>query len=87
MEHDKALVIERGDREIVPMVLNGATSLEDAIKQQTLLNNFVASQMHLGTDYGVIPGTKRKSLYKPGAEKLLFFNGLGIRLEVGPTPS
>ncbi len=34
-----------------------------------------------GTDYGVIPGTgKKPSLYKPGAENLLRFYGLGHRL-------
>ena len=84
MEHDRALTTVRPQEETVPIVLGGATSLEEAIKQQTLLNNFVASQMKQGTDYGIIPGTKRKSLYKPGAEKLLFFNGLGIKLEIGP---
>lgn len=83
MEHDRALTVEARN-EAIPIVLGGATSLEEAIKQQTLLNNFVASQMKEGTDYGLIPGTKKKSLWEPGAEKLLFFNGLGWRFEVGP---
>ena len=31
---------------------------------------FVAAQMKRGVDYGVIPGTKKPTLLKPGAEKL-----------------
>ena len=31
---------------------------------------FVAAQMKKGVDYGVIPGTKKPTLLKPGAEKL-----------------
>lgn len=32
--------------------------------------------MHDGVDYGIIPGTKKKSLYDPGAEKLARYFGL-----------
>lgn len=32
-------------------------------------------------DYGVIPGTNKPSLYKPGAEKLRFVYGLGAEFE------
>ena len=31
---------------------------------------FVAAQMKKGIDYGIIPGTKKPTLLKPGAEKL-----------------
>ena len=31
---------------------------------------FVSAQMKKGVDYGVIPGTKKPTLLKPGAEKL-----------------
>jgi len=63
------------------IAVTGARDLTQAIEAQKQLNNFIASQMREGIDYGVIPGTKKKSLLKPGTEKLLFFNGLGIRLE------
>lgn len=33
-------------------------------------------------DYGVIPGTKKKTLLKPGAEKLLKLFGLGARVRL-----
>ncbi len=39
-------------------------------EQRKLLGAYVAQQMTEGTDFGVIPGTKNKTLLKPGAEKL-----------------
>jgi len=52
----------------------GATIVADALVQETeqrkLLGQYVAHHMVEGVDYGVIPGTKNKTLLKPGAEKL-----------------
>lgn len=45
-------------------------ALEFEAGQRKLLGEYVRSQMIDGTDYGVIPGTDRKTLLKPGAEKL-----------------
>jgi hypothetical protein len=39
-----------------------------------------------GTDYGVIPGTPRPSLYKPGAEKLQMIAGYAIHEDRMPSP-
>jgi len=39
--------------------------------------------MREGRDFGIIPGCQKPSLWKPGAEKLLNFHGLGCRLEAG----
>ena len=39
-------------------------------EQRDLLGRYIQTQMQLGTDYGVIPGTENKTLLKPGAEKL-----------------
>lgn len=39
--------------------------------QVNLLQDIMRKVMHEGTHYGVIPGTKTKSLYKPGAEKIM----------------
>jgi hypothetical protein len=52
--------------------------------QRALLKDFVKSQLVENTDFGVIPGTKgKKSLFKPGAEKI---RGLfGLRLELDRT--
>ena len=43
---------------------------------------FIKESMHVDTDYGVIPGTGGKSLYKPGAEKLQRLFGLSASTEL-----
>jgi hypothetical protein len=40
-------------------------------EQRALLGAYVKQEMVVGTDYGVIPGTAKPTLLKPGAEKLL----------------
>lgn len=47
-----------------------ADALAHEGEQRKLLGQYVAHHMTEGTDYGVIPGTKNKTLLKPGAEKL-----------------
>jgi hypothetical protein len=44
--------------------------LDQESEQRKLLGEFVKREMIEGHDYGVIPGTKEKTLLKPGAEKL-----------------
>jgi len=54
----------------------------DALKdQRRMLMEFVSGQLRKDVDYGIIPGVKKNSLYKPGAEKLLRLFGLGVRFE------
>lgn len=50
-------------------------------EQRKLLKEFVSSQLHRDSDYGVIPGTKKNSLYKPGAEKIRSLFGLTVKLD------
>lgn len=45
-------------------------ALEEDAEQRQLLAAYVKSHMIEGVDYGVIPGTKKRTLLKPGAEKL-----------------
>ncbi|WNM70429.1 hypothetical protein [Myxococcus phage Mx4 ts27htf-1hrm-1] len=40
-------------------------------EQRKMLAEYVKQQMVDGTDYGVIPGTQKPTLLKPGAEKLI----------------
>lgn len=51
-------------------------------KQRELLVSFVSSQLKRDADYGIIPGTKKNSLYKPGAEKLRALFNLSISVEL-----
>jgi hypothetical protein len=48
------------------------------------MKGFVSSQMVKGidNDYAVIPGTKKMSLLKPGAEKLLLLFNLGFKFNI-----
>lgn len=46
----------------------GALQVES--EQRRLLHEYVAKHMRRDTDYGVVPGTKKPSLLKPGAERL-----------------
>lgn len=47
--------------------------------QRKMLKTFTASQLTKEVDYGIIKGTPKNSLFKPGAEKLQRLFGLGCR--------
>lgn len=47
--------------------------------QRKMLKSFVAKQLRVDVDFGVITGTPKPSLFKPGAEKLNKVFGLGAR--------
>lgn len=47
-----------------------ASVIAEQAEQRKLLGEYVKKQMVEGTDYGVIPGTAKPTLLKPGAEKL-----------------
>lgn len=48
--------------------------------QREGLNKFISSQMRRESDFGVIPGTTKATLFKPGAEKLANLFQLGSRI-------
>lgn len=45
-------------------------SLQEQGEQRKVLMEYISRHMIDGEDYGLIPGTKKKTLLKPGAEKL-----------------
>lgn len=56
-----------------PQVVNVqeyAMSVDNVVSQVNLIGHVMRSVMKENEHYGVIPGTKKPSLYKPGAEKL-----------------
>jgi len=55
------------------------TDFEALSEQRKMLLSFVAQQLKKDVDFGVVPGTKKPSLFKPGAEKLARLFGLGSR--------
>ena len=54
----------------------------DAIARRNALVEFVKAVMVDKTDYGVIPGTDKPTLLKPGAEKLNTLFGLSSRFTI-----
>lgn len=58
------------------------TSLEtEALaERRKVLKKYISSQMVDGIDYGIIQGTPKPTLYKPGAEKLAQLFGYGARI-------
>lgn len=68
-ESQEIAVVEHR-REVTRGAFIVADALEQESQQRKLLGQFIARHMTDGTDYGVIPGTKNKTLLKPGAEKL-----------------
>lgn len=49
-----------------------------------VIKQFVSKSLNEGidNDYGIIPGTPKKCLFKPGAEKLQKLFGLGVKFEL-----
>ncbi len=67
-------IVVREAQEIVPQTARGILTrdgLKEIAEQRELLSQYVRSQMVPNTDFGVIPGTPKPTLLKPGAEKLV----------------
>lgn len=60
-------------------------TFEELKLQTQKLDQFYKNLMVLGTDYGVIPGTKKPTLLKPGAELLRIWTGLTPEFEIDDT--
>lgn len=82
-------------QEISASVLSlSQSAVKDLKTQRKMLAEFVKSQLveadfsnpkaaNYGEgDYGIIPGTKKRCLFKPGAEKLMRLFGLGARFRI-----
>lgn len=52
------------------------------IEQRKAIVEVMESAMRKDIDYGIVPGTPKPSLYKPGSEKILSIFHLGIRPRV-----
>jgi hypothetical protein len=55
--------------------------VSQAIENYNQFQTFVKDLLKPDLDYGVIPGTGKPSLYKPGAEKLRFVYAIGVEFE------
>lgn len=72
--------------ELVPVSQNQyiapVTNIHGALQRYQDMKDFVTEILKKDSDYGLIPGTQRNTLLKPGAEKLCAFFGLTITYEV-----
>lgn len=59
-----------------------AMSIELAVERYNTITEFVSRVLRRDVDYGMIPGTDKLTLLKPGAEKLTTFFGLSTRFEI-----
>src|SRR5215211_2968844 len=59
-----------------------ALSIQQAVQRFNAVVEFVRTVMREGVDYGVIPGTDKPTLLKPGAEKLCTLFGLTCRFDL-----
>jgi hypothetical protein len=59
-----------------------AMSIESAVERYGAVTEFVSRVLRREVDYGVIPGTEKLTLLKPGAEKLTTFFGLSTRFQL-----
>lgn len=59
-----------------------AMSIEVAVERYNTITEFVSRVLRRDVDYGVIPGTDKLTLLKPGAEKLTTFFGLSTRFQL-----
>jgi hypothetical protein len=59
-----------------------ALSIELAVERYNAVTEFVSRVLRRDVDYGVIPGTEKLTLLKPGAEKLTTFFGLSTRFQL-----
>lgn len=69
-----------GDNQLT-VVTPQMNSIEFQHQRNTIID-FVSQAMSEGTDYGIIPGTQKQSLWKPGAEKLLRLFGMSASFEL-----
>jgi hypothetical protein len=59
-----------------------AMTIESAVERYNAVTEFVSRVLRKDVDYGVIPGTEKRTLLKPGAEKLTTFFGLSTRFRL-----
>lgn len=57
-------------------------SAAQLVEQRTAIVEVMKKAMVPGIDYGIIPGTPKPTLYKPGSEKILAIFHLGVRPRV-----
>ena len=63
------------------MFIAPVASVQEALVAYQAMKDFVNGILNKDVDFGVIPGTSKPTLYKPGSEKLLRFFGISVALD------
>ncbi len=66
-QHNKTIVEEKKEKDIIGLQ---TLSIEEVVAQINLIHNVMKTIMKKDEHYGIIPNTKKPTLYKPGAEKI-----------------
>lgn len=69
-ESGKAIAVREKPREFVPAPLASVLTLEELDQHTKLVHDLMRKHLREGEHYGTIPGAKKPSLWKSGAEKL-----------------
>ncbi len=72
----KSMTQQMEEKGLIIRPVMAPVSIEDLAIRAKDLDKFFRDLMQEGTDYGIIPGTPRPSLWKPGAELLRLWAGL-----------
>lgn len=67
---------------VEPAQFMPALTIELAVERYNAVTEFVGRVLRRDIDYGIIPGTDKFTLLKPGAEKLTTFFGLSTRFQL-----
>ena len=77
VRQDQAVVVQDESARFLPVM-----SIATAVKRHEDIVQAVATLMKPDVDFGVIPGTKKPTLYQPGADKLCNLFGLVPSFEI-----
>lgn len=79
-DHKELIPVEEHDG--APVVLHQVMGLDELLKAQEEMGRLISEGLKQGRDYGVVPGTKRATLFKPGAERLSMVFGVYPRYSI-----
>lgn len=75
----KEIVVQDDSRYMGSNLPVSQADLNQLSEQRKMLKEFIKNELVVDVDFGIIPGTPKPSLYKPGAEKLNRLFGLGAK--------
>ena len=70
-----AMEIVNGNNQSVSIIDNiSIQQVQNTMHKITQFQQVIQKTLHQNHDYGIVPGTQKPTLLKPGAEKILMMN-------------